>query len=977
MKNILFKISKLVSGFFLLFFSFFLILTILVTFKPIKINNLKALEDIKILEDFRVKEFGNVFLSFNQYSRNYEIFIEDVRTNNSLIPNILLGVRLKDILFLQLKPTILKLYDAEIEFNVEKKIKKQVIQIDDYYNYLLRSINENAYSKYLNDFQILEINNSSFKIQLTETENYIFSRLDLKIEKKNNDFIMSALFEQNEKLKSFAAFNAKKKNSKLVIDFSFEDFSLKIPKKYLKKINLSESKINLNGEYSLMLDKNSNSYESVSSLSFNSQIMKIFQGKIQKLNFDKGKIDIDFNKDFTDVNFDFFENGSKVIVSQRFSHKNHRKKYLKIIISEIKLEKFKIFWPEFYESSVKEWISENVSGDINKLNLTLKYDNQGLLENSLMQFSFSNTKIRYSEDKPVVTDLEGNASFDGREFKFDIFAGLSDKLALNNARVKIYDFDQEIEMADIQLEITGNNHNLINYLKKISFDSENIKRISKFDGNPILNLNLSFPLLMDLRFEDIKYDGQLNYNNARIPNFFQNYNLEKVKITINILDDRFDYKGAANLQKMNVKFSGIEHLNETVDFQNNLNINVDFDPVILNDYFPDFVKDIKGSLPLSLIYKYNLKDNEYKITVEGQMEKLSGFFPFFDLNHNYNKGNLQLYVSGKKKLNEKFEIKINTKDLNLFAEYSKYNDQLDKIIFHSIKSPSQDFNAVFRKKKNFWHADFSGSNLNLRKFLENTNSIENNNIPVKFDINTKSLVFKKNKILINSCNGILKSSRFVDLDLNFNTLKSKKNNIRIYDENGYKRLSIMSDNASEFLNVFGINPNLKSGSLSIEAKTDNDKNYTGNIKIKDFVAYDTPFFAKILTIFSLDGIEQKLKDGGIFFDKLNSNYFYSKGDIKFFDGIIRGSDLGLTFEGDFNSKTDDFKAIGTFIPAYTINTLLTSLPVVGDIITAGSPEDGILAASFELKKENDKFDINFNPISVLVPSLIRNLLKNE
>ena len=121
MKNILFKISKLVSVFFLLLFSFFLILTTLVSFKPIKINNLKALENVKILEDFQVKEFGNIFLSFNKYSRNYEIFIEDIRTKSSLIPNILLGIKLKDILFLKFKPTILKLYDAELDLNLKKK----------------------------------------------------------------------------------------------------------------------------------------------------------------------------------------------------------------------------------------------------------------------------------------------------------------------------------------------------------------------------------------------------------------------------------------------------------------------------------------------------------------------------------------------------------------------------------------------------------------------------------------------------------------------------------------------------------------------------------------------------------------------------------------------------------------------------------------------------------------------------------------
>ena len=211
MKNILFKISKLVSLFFLLFFSFFLILTILVSFKPIKINNLKALDDVRILNDYKVKEFGNIFLSFNNYSRNYEIFIEDVRTNNSLIPNVLLGVRLKDILFLKFKPTILKLYDAKLELNIEKENNNQFIQADNLLNFFSKKINSIEFIEYLNDFQIFEVNNSKFKVKLFESEDYQFLRIDLKIEKKDNDFDISALIEQNEKLKSFVIFNAKKK----------------------------------------------------------------------------------------------------------------------------------------------------------------------------------------------------------------------------------------------------------------------------------------------------------------------------------------------------------------------------------------------------------------------------------------------------------------------------------------------------------------------------------------------------------------------------------------------------------------------------------------------------------------------------------------------------------------------------------------------------------------------------------------------
>ncbi len=977
MKNILLRFSKLVSVFFLLFFTFFLILTILVSFKPIKINNLKTFEDIKIFQDYNVKEFGDIFLSFNKYSRNYEIFIEDVRTKNSLIPNILLGIRFKDILFLKLKPTILKLYDAEIELNVKKINNKQLIQQDNFLNFLVKKINDVEYSEYFNDFQIFEVNNSKLKIKLSDSEHYLFSRIDLKIEKKKNDFIMSALIEQNEKLKSFATFNAKKKNSKFVIDFSFVDFNLDIPKRYLETINLVESSIILNGKYSLNFDSNAKTFKHISSLEFNSQIRKTFEGIKEELNFNRGKINISSDKNFTSVSFDFFEENSKFKIAYSFSHKDYINKFLKINISEIKLEKIKFFWPQFYKNSVKKWISENASGDINELSLKVNYDKKGLVKNSSLKFNFSNTHIRYSEDKPLVKELEGNATFNGTEFKFDIFSGVSDKLILNNATVKLYDFDKEIEMADIQLEITGNNYNLTSYLEKIFFNPDSIKRISKFDGNPILKLNLNFPLLVDLKFNDIVYEGQLDYNNSKIPNFFQNYNLEKVNIKINIMSDRFDYDGNADFQKMSIKFSGIEYLHETQNFQNNLSIDVNFDPLILNDYFADFVEENEGFIPLSITYNYNLKNDNYEVIGEGPTDRLSAFFTYFSLKHNFFQGNLKFQLSGKKKINEKFELKLNTKDLKVFVESRKYNNELTEIILHSIKSPSQDFSAEIRKKKNFWKADFSGSNLNLMRFLEKNNSIKKNSVPVKFNITTNSLVLKKKKIFVNSFYGILENSRFSELNVNFNTPISVNNNIRIYNENENKKLSIKSDDASEFLDVFEINPNLKSGTLQVEAERDSDKNYVGNIKVKDFVAYDTPFFAKVLTLFSLDGIEQKLKDGGIFFNRLNSNFTFSDGDIKFSDGIIRGSDLGLTFKGDFDSKTDNFQADGTFIPAYTINTLLTNLPVVGDIITAGSPEEGILAASFELKKENEKFEINFNPVSVLVPSLIRNLFKTE
>ena len=72
---------------------------------------------------------------------------------------------------------------------------------------------------------------------------------------------------------------------------------------------------------------------------------------------------------------------------------------------------------------------------------------------------------------------------------------------------------------------------------------------------------------------------------------------------------------------------------------------------------------------------------------------------------------------------------------------------------------------------------------------------------------------------------------------------------------------------------------------------------------------------------------------------------------------------------------DYFLTTGTIIPAYTLNTLITNFPIVGDIITAGSPEDGLLGASFKIEKKEGEFDISYNPISVFVPNLFTNRAK--
>ena len=157
-------------------------------------------------------------------------------------------------------------------------------------------------------------------------------------------------------------------------------------------------------------------------------------------------------------------------------------------------------------------------------------------------------------------------------------------------------------------------------------------------------------------------------------------------------------------------------------------------------------------------------------------------------------------------------------------------------------------------------------------------------------------------------------------------------------------------------------------------KKNNSNFYKGNIAGKDFVFLDAPFLANFITLFSLQGLAQKLKDGGIIFESLKGKYEFSNDKLRVIDSLLKGSELGIQFDSVTGFKNDYFLTNGSVIPAYTINTLLTKFPIVGDIITAGSPEDGLIGAKFKVEKEDGEYKISYNPISVFVPNLIKNFL---
>ena len=101
-------ISKLISGIFLFLIGILITLFVTLYFKPINVNFLNNInESNNILENFEVESVGDVYLSFNKYSKKFELLIENIQTKEVFFPNILLGFDTGNFFLGKFKPTIL------------------------------------------------------------------------------------------------------------------------------------------------------------------------------------------------------------------------------------------------------------------------------------------------------------------------------------------------------------------------------------------------------------------------------------------------------------------------------------------------------------------------------------------------------------------------------------------------------------------------------------------------------------------------------------------------------------------------------------------------------------------------------------------------------------------------------------------------------------------------------------------------------
>jgi len=493
---------------------------------------------------------------------------------------------------------------------------------------------------------------------------------------------------------------------------------------------------------------------------------------------------------------------------------------------------------------------------------------------------------------------------------------------------------------------------------------------------------------------------------------------------------KFNFSQIKTLSSLfNLDVSNFNEINGIADLKTNINFNLNNQFKVKNpsysiegdiDYFEihtDEKRIIKNYLP-EYDPKIILKDTNIKLvnSRSGNKAELSGYlkvngnFDSFKIIKNYDRDKKSFNINGIIDLtNSRFEISR--------LNYNKKSGKKANLNF--------DINFVLDKYYNIYKLNFIAdknkidlSNIKLNKNFE---VIDLKNIEVKTFLNeTKNndfIIQKSEKLTISGkvfdAQPLLKtlykksnkktfSKRFSsEVKINFDKaltgtnddisnfamitsinkgsyekLSSKGNfseneivEMSIYQQDKDKKtLQLISDRARPFVKNFDFIKGFEGGKLEYESIISKEGS-NSNLLITDFKVSKVPALAKLLTLASLQGIADTLSGEGIRFEsfEMKSN---SKGDVlDIEDALAMGPAISILLEG-YVDKGKTVSLRGTLVPATKLNSIIASIPLVGDILVGKKTGEGVVGVSFKMKGPPKDIKTTVNPIKTLTPRFI-------
>jgi hypothetical protein len=669
---------------------------------------------------------------------------------------------------------------------------------------------------------------------------------------------------------------------------------------------------------------------------------------------------------------------------------------LGVVLANVPVEKFATLWPPTLSRGGRRWVLANVHDgvlDQADVQLDLAVDpaaRSADVVSARGSMRYHDLTINYFSGLAPVRKVSGTATLMDKRLEFTPTGGTVKSVQVTGGSLDITDLGAPVEWQTIDLNLAGPIRDVLEvidvkplrYAHDIGVDPAHVAGRTEF------NLHFRFPLLRNLKFDDIEYGVRATLTDASIIRAAMDRDVSDGDFALDISRSGMQLQGNARFDGVPISMDGGVFFKPKDGARARYRVALTLDDQQRRRLAFDFLPDrISGPIGVDVAYSaFGAGRAEVDARLDLHSASLSVAEAGWDKPSDVpGRGRLVLDL-----VNEQITglREIEVRATGLYGKFALAltpdRERIQRVDIERLVIGDDDISGhVARRLEGGWRLELHGPRLDLTHWLSDSgnDSLSHHSTadpPLLIDARLGRLILGPHRQVRDlSAQLFRKGDNWQSARIDARFVNGHELSLRFDSESEKQSLSFLSDDLGATLSLLDVTENIVGGRIAITGTVSDatgKRVLRGHVDGDNYNLIGAPGFAKVLSLTSLNAIGSMLAGSGIPFSTLRGDFAYSEDRLVLENLLAYGGALGVTANGLLELGPHRFDIQGTIVPAYTLNSIIGNVPVLGSLLLGGEGQ-GLFAANYRATGSIVDPQVSVNPLSALTPGFLRRLFQ--
>lgn len=658
----------------------------------------------------------------------------------------------------------------------------------------------------------------------------------------------------------------------------------------------------------------------------------------------------------------------------------------------LKVDDFPSLWPEYAAVDTRNWVTQHLSGGkVDQLQANINVDidlspdapKRAVVNQFDGTLTFSGLNVEYFRPLAPARNVSGTGRFDHTQIIFTASTGDVGNIKASGATARFYQLDTHDEQAKIDVSAAGPLADALGlldtpplyYARAMGIDP---KRAA---GNFTAQLDLGFPLKRDLPLDLVDYSATATLSGVGIGDVVLGRDLSDGNLTMKLDRNTAEATGDAKLAGVPVNLDWHESLQPKAAVRTRYDVTARLDDAQRRALGFDMLDDyVSGPIGVTASYSVGPKQtgqavatldlSDSALTLSMLDWKKSSGVPAT--------GRITVDLVNDQVVDLRNGT-ITSPGMNAALSLGFGANGVNSVIVdHVVAGQSDLHGSLTIGGDGRWTIVAAGKSFDAAGLMKQLDErpAQAPEPPLTIDAHLDRLIMGPSRQASGvSAKLVSDGPHWTEAAISLGLSDKTSATVTFGGASGARQFKLTTDDFGALLKFGDVYDNVQGGTFSLTGAAEDRKGQrvlVAQASGADYRVVGAPALARLLSVASLSGIGALLSGQGIPFTTLAGQVIFA-GDLISLDGMrAYGGALGINASGNVDRETGQMNITGTLVPAYTLNSVLGDIPLLGNLLVGGEGQ-GIFAANFRVYGQRDDPRISVNPLSTLAPGVLRKL----